>query len=639
MWKALLAVCLLTLASIGVAGARVDSPPAELARFKAVTGGAAWDALKTLHTSGKLQAGGLDGTFEATLDLLTGRSVNSYELGPIRGGEGYDGTHGWTRDPGGEVATHDAPEARRRARSQAWLDARAFWYPERIAATYGAATTRESGGNAYTVLVATPQAGDPVTLWFDKESGLLTRVVQVQDQDTATTTYSDWREVDGLRLPFRSVTDLTDAAGRTDARQRTDVTVTSYHLNVAVSDANFAMPKMAETAHIEGGKTTTRIPFELVNNHIYVGGEIDGKPARFLVDTGGVNLLTPAAAKKFGIAGQGKLSVRGVGDKPADLAFARAGQVRVGDAVLDDPVFYVVDLGDLPRVEGVVCDGLVGYEMFRRFGVTIDYAKQVLTLSDPESFTPPADAHVVPFDLADRIPMVQGQLDGVPVRLSIDTGSRASLSLFSPFVREHDLVAKYSAAPEAVTGWGVGGPSRSRPARFGNLELGGFAISGIAGDLYTGDKGAFASPDAAGNLGGGVLNRFTVAFDYAARRMYLAPNANFHAADPFDRSGLWLLGDGDALEVVDVAIDSAAARAGLRVGDRIRSIGAQPITQRPLAEWRRHLRELPVGTQLAIGFLRDAEPARVELVLADRIPATSPEIVLDSGSDKSTAQD
>jgi hypothetical protein len=624
MWKALLGACLLTLVPIGTAGAGVDSPPAVLARFKAVTGGAGWDALKTLQTSGKLQAGGLDGTFDATQDLLTGRSVNSYELGPIRGGEGYDGTHGWTRDPGGEVAAHDAPEARRRARSQAWLDARAFWYPERIPATYGAATTRELDGDAYTVLVATPHAGDPVTLWFDEESGLLTRVVQVQDQDTATTTYSDWREVDGLRFPFRSVTDVTDAAGRTDMRQRTDVTVTRYRLNVAVNEVEFALPKMADTAHIEGGKTTTRIPFELINNHIHVHGEIDGKPARFLVDTGGVNLLTAAAAKKFGIAGHGKLSVRGVGDKPADLAFARAGQVRVGDAVLDDPVFYVVDLGDLPKVEGVICDGLVGYEMFRRFGVTIDYAKHVLTLSDPKSFTPPAGAHAVPFDLADRIPMVQGQLDGLPVRLSIDTGSRASLSLFSPFVRKHDLVTRYSAAPEAVTGWGVGGPSRSRPARFGNLELGGFAIGGIAGDLYTGDKGAFASPDAAGNLGGGVLNRFTVAFDYAGRRMYLAPNADFARPDNFDRSGLWLFGDGDALKVVDVAPDSAARHAGLRNGDRITAIGDEPVTSRILTEWRQRLRDLPAGTRLAIEFQRDAKSATVVLVLADRIPATSP---------------
>ncbi len=227
----------------------------------------------------------------------------------------------------------------------------------------------------------------------------------------------------------------------------------------------------------------------------------------------------------------------------------------------------IIDLGALANVEGVDFDGLVGYEMFRRFGVTIDYAGHTLTLAEPAKFAPPAGASVVPFELSDTTPLVAGTLDGAPVRMSVDTGSRASLSMHSPFVREHDLVAQYNAAPEAVVGWGVGGPSRGRPARFGTLKLGDREINGVVGDLYTGDKGAFANPDMSGNLGGGVLRRFTVAFDYGAKRMYLAPNADFAKPDEFDRSGLFLLGDGDALLVADVAPDSAAARAGLQ-GER-----------------------------------------------------------------------
>jgi hypothetical protein len=207
------------------------------------------------------------------------------------------------------------------------------------------------------------------------------------------------------------------------------------------------------------------VSFELVNNHIYANGAIDGKPARFLVDTGGMNLLTPASAKKFGIAGEGKLGGRGVGDEEVDVAYGHADEVRLGNAVLAKPVFVIIDLGDLWKVEGVDCDGLVGYEMFRRFGTTIDYAGHVLTLSEPTKCVPPAGASVVPFELDDRIPIVAGALDGVPVRLSIDTGSRASLTMHSPFVREHDLVKRYRAAPEAVTGWGVGGPARGRPVR------------------------------------------------------------------------------------------------------------------------------------------------------------------------------
>ncbi|HEV7490743.1 MAG TPA: aspartyl protease family protein [Rhodanobacteraceae bacterium] len=603
--------------------AQAEDAASLLAKYKSATGGAAWDSAKTLHMQGTLSTGGLSGNVALVQDLLTGRSADSYKLGSVEGADGYDGKLAWERDPGGEVSAQDTPEAVRRTRTQAWLDAHAYWYPQRIKATYGAIGERDLEGKHYRVIEAHPEGGDPVTLWFDPADGLLARVVQRQGADTATTVLDDYRDAGGVRIPFHSTVDLTDAAGRTDPRRRSEIKLDHATLNGAIADADFAMPKMAATAHIDNANGVTRIPFELINNHIYASGSIDGKPARFLVDTGGVNVLTPVAAKKFGIVGEGKMAAGGVGDQRVDLALAHAKEVRVGDAALDRPVFYIIDLGKLADVEGTDADGLVGYEMFRRFGVTIDYAGHTLTLADPAKFTPPANSSAVPFELNDRIPIIAGTLDGVPVRISVDTGSRASLTMHSPFVREHDLVARYHAASEAVVGWGVGGPSRGRPARYGTLRLGDSDsdITGIAGDLYTGDKGSFANPDLAGNLGGGVLHRFTVAFDYANKKMYLAPNADFGKPDAFDRSGLFLFGDGDALLVADVAPESAAARAGVRVQDRVTAIDGKKVGTSVLVEWRTKLRELPVGTRVQIEARRDGKSERFELVLADRIPA------------------
>jgi len=611
------------LAALLLAGATAQAEDAAslLARYKSASGGAAWDRVKTLHGTGTLSAGGLNGDLWLVQDLANGRSADRYKLGPIEGADGYDGTQGWTRDPGGEVAALDAPEAKRRARSQAWLDARGFWYPERIKASYGAVTERDIEGQRFLLIEATPDGGDAVTLFFDATSGLLARTAQREGQDTTTTVLDDYRDVDGVRMPYHMVSDRTDAAGRTDPRNRNEIKLGEIKLNEPIADADFAMPKMAATASIANAGGVAHITFDLVNNHIYANGSIDGKPARFLVDTGGMNLLTPESAKKFGITGEGKLGGRGVGDEQVDVSFGHAKEVRLGDAVLADPVFVIMDLGDLWKVEGVECDGLVGYEMFRRFGVTIDYAGHTLTLAEPKKFTPPAHASVVPFELDDRIPIVAGSLDGKPVRVSVDTGSRASLSMHSPFVRANDLVARYKAAPEAVVGWGAGGASRGRPARFGTLTLGDQTITGIAGDLYIGTKGSFANPDLSGNLGGGVLRRFTVAFDYDAKRMYLAPNADFAKADAFDRSGLFLLGDGDALVVMDVAPESAAARAGLKAKDRVTAIGGDAANSQSLTALRAKLRELPVGTRLKVDVTRDGKKQSVELVLADRIPA------------------
>ena len=594
------------------------------ARAKASSGGARWDNVQSWRADGAISNGGLNGTLQVSFDLRTGRSADSYKLGPVEGADGYDGAHAWQRDPGGEVAALDAPEAVRRARSQAWLDAKAYWYPQRIPATYGAVESKLLDGKRYDVVVATPQGGDPVTLWFANDSGLLARIQQRQGADIVTSVFDDYREVNGIRVPFHFTNDTTDAAGRTDPREHGDVRLAHVALNVKLADADFAMPKMQATARIDDPSGSTTIPFDLVNNHIYVDGRIDGKPARFLVDTGGSNLLTPTAAKKFGIVGEGKLAGAGVGDEKVDLALAHAQEVRVGNAVLAKPVFYIMDLGSLAKVEGVESDGLVGYEMFRRFGVEIDYAHHRLVMSDPAKFVPPSGATAIPFQLDDRIPIVAGTLDSLPMRISIDTGSRSSLTLHAPFVKDNHLVDKYHAAPEAVMGWGVGGASRGRPARLGTLQIGGVRVDGVAGDMYMGNKGAFTTPDLTGNLGGGVLRRFDVAFDYAKKIMYLAPDAALAGKpDAFDRSGLWLLGDGDAFEVVDVAADSAGSKAGMQLNDRVLAIGGEVVARRSLAEWRERLRTLPAGTHVAVRFMRDGKEQTADVVLADRIAATA----------------
>jgi C-terminal processing protease CtpA/Prc len=146
-------------------------------------------------------------------------------------------------------------------------------------------------------------------------------------------------------------------------------------------------------------------------------------------------------------------------------------------------------------------------------------------------------------------------------------------------------------------------------------------INGIAGDLYTGDKGSFANPDLAGNLGGGVLRRFTVTSDYAHQVMYLQPNVEFGKPDAFDRSGLWLFGEGKVLKIVAVAEHSAAARARLRVGDEITSIDHVSVAAKSLSDWRALLRERPAGTTLRVAYRRHGKPGVLSLVLADRIPA------------------
>jgi C-terminal processing protease CtpA/Prc len=136
-----------------------------------------------------------------------------------------------------------------------------------------------------------------------------------------------------------------------------------------------------------------------------------------------------------------------------------------------------------------------------------------------------------------------------------------------------------------------------------------------------GNKGAFANPDLSANLGGGVLKRFSVTFDYDARKMYLVPNADFDKPDTFDRSGTWIMGDGEALKVVAVAPSGAAEKAGLKVGDRIVAIDGAPAKSKSVSDWRGTWRERPAGTHVKLKVAGGGAERNVDLVLIDAIPA------------------
>lgn len=88
-----------------------------------------------------------------------------------------------------------------------------------------------------------------------------------------------------------------------------------------------------------------------------------------------------------------------------------------------------------------------------------------MTTTDFAHFDPRGAGTAVPFKFYDHLPQVTGSIDGVPALLDIDSGSRNEIGITAPFVARHKLRDKYAKGVSAITGWGVGGPSRSYVAR------------------------------------------------------------------------------------------------------------------------------------------------------------------------------
>ena len=477
VFRFLCSVILLCFASL--AAAANEDAASLLAHAKVMSGGALWDRVVALNGQGQIHAAGLQGTLESHEDLLRGRQVTRYKLGGLDGASGYDGKTAWEQDPGGEVGVLDDTQALREARTAAWLTARAYWYPQRGGATYGAVEQRDIRGRQFRVVTATPTDGEPVELWFNERSGLLDRfVTRVGGKDMQSTRLSEWKNIDGLHLPTSILIERGD-----DARARVFIHYASYAPGTALSEAEFAAPAISARTHIADPSGTARVPFTLVRDHIHVDAKVDGKPVRMLVDTGGMNILLPKSAQRLGLASSGKLQGRGVGEKSTDVAMAPATTLQLGGVSIDKPVFYVIDFGQLPDVEGEDFDGVIGYELFQRLGVTIDYGAHELLLTAAEKFTPPVKSQAFPFTLSERIPIVQGRIDGLPARISVDTGSGSAIDLHSPFVKRQDLKTRYDAKFEQISGWGVGGPMRAWPVRLGQLQLGDYHLTDVAASL------------------------------------------------------------------------------------------------------------------------------------------------------------
>jgi predicted aspartyl protease len=614
------------LALVAACGGRAPSPAAPppaagddvartLARHYQESGGGNWSRLAVLDQRLGVALASMTGEMTLLSDLRDGRTRSHLVIGPVTSGEGFDGQVHWRLDAGGELVVEDSPQALALGKTSAWIT-RGGYFPSATGATYRWLGVRDEAGHRYAVVEAVPEGGVRVELWFDDQSGLLARTSLVQGLDTVVTRLEDYRPVEGgVRLPFRVTIDSGDPRNLVTLQVKTTRLVAS-----AAPDAFDRPASRADHLAFAGGARETQVPFELHNNHIYIRAAVNGQEVRMLVDTGGLNILTEAAAKRLGLATSGAMAGRGAGEKQVDVGFSRAGSLEVGALKVRDPLFYIFNFDELLTIEDVRFDGLVGFELFHRFIVRIDYAAGVLHLIEPAAFTPPAGATAVPFVLEGRVPLVEGQIDGVAARFTIDTGSRASLTAASPFVAKHGLLARYKPRFETITGWGVGGPVRSHLVRFAEIKIGGASVRQVVGDLYTGEHGAFADPRSDANLGGGILRRFTVTFDYGKRRMYLEPNARLAEREVYDRSGLFLIRKGDAIEVAAVAAGSPAQKAGVRAKDLVREIDGIPVAARPLYDWRSHLRDRPAGTRVVLTVEQAGQRRALAFALAELVP-------------------
>jgi len=103
--------------------------------------------------------------------------------------------------------------------------------------------------------------------------------------------------------------------------------------------------------------------------------------------------------------------------------------------------------------------------VFDAYVVDLDFARSRVRFLSPAGYAAPAGATVIPFELYQTIPVVNGEIAGIKGRFLIDLGDRSSLTLFGPFWRAHHLERVFAPGIVAITGYGLGGPVKGELIR------------------------------------------------------------------------------------------------------------------------------------------------------------------------------
>jgi hypothetical protein len=400
-----------------------------------------------------------------------------------------------------------------------------------------------------------------------------------------------------------------------------------YYSQVCYGQAQvlgFAMPE---------GVRRVDIPIEIHNNLVVVPVILNNQlPLKFIIDTGVrtailtekvySDILNLSYSRKYTISGPG-------GQQLVDAYIT-------SNVTLDMPGIHgeghsLLVLGEdyleLKNSMGTEVHGIFGYELFSRFVVKVDYENKKMTLMLPNRFKPKKSYEVIPITVEDTKPFIHAQVQmnntTTDTKLLVDSGASHGL-LLEPDSDPNLKVPEQNI--HAVLGRGIGGLLEGRIARVPSLTIGRYQVNNLitnfpddypSSDTIRNNRFTFRN----GSIGGDMLSRFTVIFDFPNEKMYLKKNNSFKKKFYYNLSGLTLRATGLQLkeyEISNVRENTTAYRAEIIRGDKIISVNGLEVKLYDLNNVNNLLNSRP-GKKIRLELLRNGQPIKKEFILESQI--------------------
>ncbi len=406
------------------------------------------------------------------------------------------------------------------------------------------------------------------------------------------------------------------------------------YLGALLFSAHFCLGQQILGFSLPEGVSRVDIPIEIHNNLVVVPIIINNQlPLKFIIDTGVrtailtervySDILNLSYSRKYTLSGPG-------GQKLVDayitsnVTLDMPGVHGQGHSmlVLDE------DYLELKNSMGTEVHGILGYELFSRFVVKVDYEAKKLTLMLPNKFKPKKSYDLLPITVEDTKPFIHAKLQvndttTIDAKFLVDSGASHGL-LLEANSEPHITVPEKNI--KAILGRGIGGVITGRIGRIKSIKIGKHELTNLItnfpddyaySDTLRKDRFTFRN----GSIGGDLLSRFTVIFNFPGEKMYIKKNASYKKKFYFNLSGLTIRATGARLreyEISDVRENTSAQKAGILRGDNILSINGISLVDYELNNVNNLFNSKP-GKKIRIEILRNGERLKKEFVLESQI--------------------
>ncbi|MNX25444.1 PDZ domain (Also known as DHR or GLGF) [compost metagenome] len=312
------------------------------------------------------------------------------------------------------------------------------------------------------------------------------------------------------------------------------------------------LPVSAQSGfHFVNEKEKVSIPFKFINNLVFIPIKVNGIELNFLLDSGVEEtiLFSLEDKKEVRFFNIEKITLRGLGSADAVEGLKSTNNVlETHGLIATNHLLYVVldQEFNLSSHVGIPVNGIIGYNFLKNNLVEINYEKKrVVVYKDTDSNKKKIEKKFkkIPITIERYKPYVMTDMvlegDGLSAKLLIDIGNSDALWLFQNLSKAVKIPAKNF---DDYLGQGFSGDILGKRARISKFTLADFVFEKpIAAFPDTSSiKNVKMVPGRLGSVGGEILKRFTVVFDYQNKLLYLKKNREYYAPFTYNKSGIEL---------------------------------------------------------------------------------------------------